>query len=162
MNASSAFTPAVAAVARAMSAATAGQSFQATGPEHAGRCCSGEANWLEQRGELGKLRLAGAARRRVRTFEAGETILDVDGVVGPALFTVVDDVDAGFDLLAHHIGDGAFHRRLQRRAARAWAASASASKSSTTFAGRGRLPVWLVRMRSVLRFMGSQTIKSVV
>jgi len=31
--------------------------------------------------------------------------------------------------------------------------SCSASSSSTTLAVRGRLPVWVVRMRSILRFM---------
>ena len=36
----------IAAFARAMSASPAGQSFHATGPEQAGRCWNGVANWL--------------------------------------------------------------------------------------------------------------------
>ena len=109
---------------------------------------------LERRGELaqqlrelGKLRLAGAARRVRLALEAVEAVDDVDGVVGAALLAVVDDVDAGGLLLCDHIGD-----RLRRRRHRAPAPLRfPASSSSTTLAGRGRLPVWVVRILVVLR-----------
>ena len=68
------------------------------------------------------------------------------GVVGAALFAVIDDVEAAFDLFANDLRDGLSHRGLQFGAARAGFVS-SASSSSTTFGVRGRLPVWVVRMR---------------
>src|SRR5665213_1225710 len=46
MNMSSALTPASASLASLMSASAAAQSFQATGPEQAGRCWNGEAKCL--------------------------------------------------------------------------------------------------------------------
>ena len=109
---------------------------------------------LERRGELaqqlrelGKFRLAGAARRVRLALEAVEAVDDVDGVVGAALLAVIDDVDAGGLLLGDHIGDG----RVDRCVERGPAPLSPARSCSTTAAGRGRLPVWVVRIRSVLR-----------
>ena len=64
----------------------------------------------EQRGKLGKLRLAGAHRRRALALEAGEAVEHVHGVVGAALLAVIDDVDAGLDLLRHDMRDRLLHR----------------------------------------------------
>src|SRR3569833_233105 len=50
---------------------------------------------LEQLRQLGKLRLAGAARDVALALEAVEAVDDMHGVVGAALLAVVDDVDAG-------------------------------------------------------------------
>ena len=73
-------------------------------------------------------------------------------VVGAALLAVIDDVEAAFDLLphdiSHRLGDGG----AQFGAARA-RVLVFGSSSSTTLAVRGRLPVWVVRMRLVLRCM---------
>ena len=105
----------------------------------------------EQLRELGKLRLAGAARRRRLALEAVEAVDDMDGVVGAALLAVVDDVDAGGLLLGDHVGDRLVDRGIERGASAA--PVFSASSSSTTLAGRGRLPVWVVRILFVLRRM---------
>src|SRR4029079_9946728 len=57
---------------------------------------------LERRGELaqqlrklGEFRFAGAARRIGLALEAVQAIDDMDRIIGAALLTVVDDVDAG-------------------------------------------------------------------
>ena len=101
---------------------------------------------LEDLGELGEFRFAGAHRRRAFALVAGQTLEHMHGVVGAALLAVIDDVDAAFDLLLHD------ELTASRTAAfsSAWRAPgflSSASSSSTTFAVRGRLPVWVVRMR---------------
>ena len=70
----------------------------------------------EQLRELGKFRLAGAARRVRLALEAVEAVDDMDGVVGAALLAVVDDVDAGGLLLGDHIGDGLVDRGIERGA----------------------------------------------
>ena len=71
----------------------------------------------EQLRELGKLRLAGAARRVGLALEAVEAVDHMDGVVGAALLAVVDDVDAGGLLLGDHVGDRLGDGGVQRRAA---------------------------------------------
>ena len=68
----------------------------------------------EQGRELGKLRLAGAERRRARALEAGEPILDVHRVVGAALLAVIDHVDAGGHLPGDDIGDRRVNRGTER------------------------------------------------
>ena len=67
---------------------------------------------LERRGELPEqlrefreFRIAGAERRRALAFKSREPVEHVHGIVGAALFAVVDDVDAAFDLLLHHMRD---------------------------------------------------------
>ena len=50
---SSALAPASAVLAVSMSACAAGQSFQSTGPEQAGRCWNGEANCLSSNASSG-------------------------------------------------------------------------------------------------------------
>ena len=131
-----------------MSASAAAKSFHATGPEQAGRCWNGEANWLSNcasSGNSGSPVPRGASRL---ALEAVQAVDDVDGVVGAALLAVVDDVDAGIGLLCDHIGDGL----ATAASSAAWLAGfLSASRSSTTLAGRGRLPVWVVRILAVLR-----------
>ena len=105
-------------------------------------------------GELGEV--APPRRRWMRhatlAAEAGQAVLHVGGVAGLAFLAVADDVDAGVDLLLHGLGDGA--------RTRAWNAASSTGLPparqriiSMRSAGRGRVPVWVVRMRSVLRFM---------
>ena len=110
-----------------MSLSSAPKSF------HADRARAGRP-MLERRGEvgehrrqLGKVGLAGAERRRARTVEAGEAVLDVRGVVGAALLAVIDDVEPAVDLLRDHLGDGAAHRVLRARPPRAPGCFCSAS-----------------------------------
>ena len=107
---------------------------------------------LEQQRELGKLLVAGAERRCALAFEAGQPVEHMHGVVGAALLAVIDDVEAAFDLLLHHIRHRLAHGGGSS-ARRAPGFRCSASSSSTTLAVRGRLPVWVVRMRSLLRFI---------
>ena len=107
---------------------------------------------LRQPRELGEVLVdegvAGAA-------EAVEPVLDVGGVARLRHLAVVDDVDAGLDLLAA--------RPRPRPRARARRAPRASTGTPSSFAyimrirssGRGRLPVWVVRKRSVLRFMGA-------
>ena len=96
---------AIAALARAMSASTAAKSFHATGPEQAGRCWNGEANWLSSCASSGNSG-SPVPRGGVRlALEAGEAVDDMDGVVGAALLAVVDDVEAGRALPGDHAGD---------------------------------------------------------
>ena len=67
---------------------------------------------LEGRGELpedgrqlGKLLVAGAEGRCTLAFEAGQPVLDVDGVVDTVQLAVVDHVEARRRLLADDLGD---------------------------------------------------------
>jgi hypothetical protein len=46
--------------------------------------------------------------------EARQPVLHVGGVARLRHFTVVDDIDAGGDLLLHHLGDGGAHARGER------------------------------------------------
>jgi hypothetical protein len=55
----------------------------------------------EQLRELREFRIAGAERRRALAGKAGEPVEDVHGIVGAALFAVIYNVDAAFDLLLH-------------------------------------------------------------
>ena len=68
---------------------------------------------LGEIGEVGEILVhegvAGAA-------EAGEPVLDVGGIARLRHLAVVDEIDAGLDLLAHHLGDRRAHARRQRRA----------------------------------------------
>ncbi len=71
---------------------------------------------LERRGEmreqlrqLGKLGVASAHRGRAFALVAGEPVQYVYGVIGAALFAVIDDVDAAFDLLPHNMGHRIAH-----------------------------------------------------
>ena len=100
-------TPAlvIAALARAMSASAAAKSFHATGPEQAGRCWNGEANWLSSCASSGNSGSPVPRGASDCALEAGQAVDDMDGVVGAALLAVVDDVDAGGLLLRDHIGD---------------------------------------------------------
>ena len=136
-----------------MSACAAGQSVQSTGPVQAGRYWNGEAKGLSSCGELGKFVVAGAERRRALAVKAGEPAQHVHGVVGTALFAVIDDIDAAFDLLAHHAGDRVAHGGLEFGAARAGVLVLGEHQLDHLLAVRGRLPVWVVRMREVERFM---------
>src|SRR5262249_60242067 len=88
-----------------------------------------------------------------RAIEAGEAVLDVGGVIGAALLAVVDDVEPAATCLAT---TSATARRTAALSSAALAPGlfCSCSMSSTTCGGRGRLPVCVVRMRSMLRFMG--------
>ncbi len=112
----------------------------------------------EQLRELGKFRLAGAERRRRLALEAGEPVDDMHGVVGAALLAVVDDVDAGGFLFGDDAGDGVAHRGIERVAPFAYLLPPAIA--STTSGGRGRLPVWVVRIRSVLRRMFRASFRS--
>ncbi len=66
---------------------------------------------LGEIGEVGEVLVdegvAGAA-------EAGEPILDIGGVARLRHFAVVDDIDAGRSLLAHHLGDRRADARRER------------------------------------------------
>ena len=101
---------------------------------------------LEDFRELGEFRLAGAERRRTFAFVAGQAIEHVHGVVGAALLAVIDDVEAAFGLLTHYQRHSVAHSGGEFGPPRA-GLLLSASSSSTTLAVRGRLPVWVVRIR---------------
>ena len=146
----------MAALARAMSASAAAKSFHATGPEQAGRCWNGEANWLSSCRKLGKFRLAGAARRRRLALEAGQAVDDMHGVVGAALLAVVDRRRCRRPSAASTtLGDGLARRRRRARRGSAAALLLRAAAAPPPSAGRGRLPVWVVRIRVVLRRIAS-------
>ena len=87
---------------------------------------------LEDLGQLGEFRLAGAHRRRALAFEAGQPLEHVHGVVGAALLAVIDDVDAAFDLLAHDVAT-ASRTAACNSAWRGPGSFCSASSSSTTW-----------------------------
>ena len=70
----------------------------------------------EQLRELGKLRLAGAARRVGLALEAVEAVDDMDSVVGAALLAVVDDVDASGLLLGDDASDRVADGGIERSA----------------------------------------------
>src|SRR5690242_8980630 len=73
----------------------------------------------EQLGEFGKFRIAGAKGRRALAVKSAEPIKYVHGIVGAALFAVVDDIDTAFDLLLHHMRDRIGHRGAEFGLARA-------------------------------------------
>ena len=149
-----ALAPAIARFARAMSASTRREILPGDRARARRSVLERRGEVGEHRRELGELGLAGAERRRARAVEAGEAILDVDGVVDAALLAVVDHVEAAVDLLSHHLGDRAARRAASSAAVLAAGRFCSASSNSTTCGGRGRLPVWVVRIRSVLRLHG--------
>ena len=99
-----------------MSACAAGQSVQSTGPVQAGRYWNGEANGLSSSDKFGEFRSPVPSGGVLSPSKAGQAVEHMHGVVGAALFAVVDDVDAAFDLLAHHIGDRFAHGGLERGA----------------------------------------------
>ena len=119
MNMSAALTPCIACLARSMSACAAGQSFQSIGPEQAGRCWNGEANCLSNCASSGNSSSPVPIGGALGTFVTGEPAHHVHGVIGAALFAVIDDIDAAFDLLAHDLRDRLAHRGLQFGAAQA-------------------------------------------
>ena len=129
-----------------MSASAAAKSFQATGPEQAGRCWNGEANWLSSAASSGNSGSPVPSGGVETALEAGQAVDDMDGVVGAALLAVVDDVDAGRDLPLHR------HRRWlrapRRRARRCRPAPLPLRQQQLDHLarGRGRLPVWVVRI----------------
>ena len=104
-------------------------------------------------GEVRKRRQVLVDERVAGAAETGKSILDVRRVARLAHFAVVDDIDTGLGLLAHDL----FDRRGRR--ARASAAGSTGTPSSFAYiarmrsSGRGRLPVCVVRNRSVLRFI---------
>ncbi len=57
---------------------------------------------------------------RALALEAGQAIEHMHGVIGAALFAVIDDVEAAFDLLLHDVGDGLAHRGVERGLVLAW------------------------------------------
>ena len=66
---------------------------------------------LGEVGELGEILVdEGVAR----AAEAHEPVLDVGGIARLRHFAVVDDVDAGIDLLAHHLSHRCAHARGER------------------------------------------------
>ena len=84
--------------------------------------------------------------------EPAQAILHVGGVAGLAELPVVHDVDAGRDLLADHLG----HRRPDARPRAAPSTGTPSSRANIMrmrSSGRGRLPVWVVRKRAVLRII---------
>ncbi|HEV2099803.1 MAG TPA: hypothetical protein VGR45_12875, partial [Stellaceae bacterium] len=73
----------------------------------------------EQLGEFGKFWIASAEGRRALAVKSGEPVEYVHGIVGAALFAVVDDIDAAFDLLLHHMCDRVADRGVELGLARA-------------------------------------------
>ena len=93
--------------------------------------------------------LGGARVRR----DAGDAMADVGGVGRLAHLAVADDVDAGRDLLRDDLVDRLGDCGLERAGVDRVALLACARMRSISGFGRGRLPVWVVRMRSWLVFM---------
>ena len=73
----------------------------------------------EQLRQFREFRIAGAERRRALAGKSGEPVEHVHGIVGAALFAVIDDVDAAFDLLLHHMRDRLADRGIEFGLARA-------------------------------------------
>ena len=92
--------------------------------------------------------------------ETGQAVLDVRRVARLAHLAVVDDVDARFGLLADDFLDGG------RDTARAAPSESTGTPSSFAYiirirsSGRGRLPVCVVKNRSVLRFIGISLLRA--
>ncbi len=70
-----------------------------------------------------------------------------------AELAVADDVDAGFGLLVHHLRDRSRQALVISGRVVRLAGLFGAQKLLQRLAGRIRLPTWVVRMRSVLRFI---------
>ena len=65
----------------------------------------------EDSGKTAAMRLVG---------ESGEPIEHMHRVIGAALLAVIDDIDAAFDLPAHHMRDCLAHGGVQLALMRAW------------------------------------------
>ena len=86
--------------------------------------------------------------------DPGEPVADIEGVRHLALLAVADAVDAGGDLLpddvAHRGGEAGVERgRVEP------GSHLARLELGQQVGGRGRLPTWVVRMRSVLVFIGA-------
>ncbi len=85
--------------------------------------------------------------------EAGHALRHVGLKAHALLFAVVPDVDSGVGLLPHHVTHGAV--QLVRELRRVDAASPSRRTSRSDSASlRGRLPTWVMRIRSLLLIIG--------
>lgn len=94
----------------------------------------------------------GASETALERLEATEALVNIEDETRLAEFSVRDDVDAVLHLLAYHVGDRVaqpFGVRPSSVASPRWRRWTISSRSG----GRGRLPIWVTRIRSVLRFM---------
>ena len=89
---------------------------------------------------------------RARRFEAPEPFVRIHREAPLAEFSVRDDVDAEILLALHHVFNGCGQCRLKRGFIETLPWSSAIIKS-TSESGRGKLPTWVVRVRSVLVFI---------
>src|SRR5262249_46966890 len=86
-------------------------------PVNSARTCRPMLEWrsklLEQRGKFGEFVVTGAEGRRAWTFVTSQPAHHVYGVIRAALFAVVDDVEAAFDLFIRDITNCLAYRGLQ-------------------------------------------------
>lgn len=100
----------------------------------------------------GVARGAAEPHRAVDLLQSGEAAARVGHPVELAVLAVADHVEAGVELPLHHLGDGAADARCERLGI---VGLAQLLGVATRSAGRGRLPVCVVRIRSVLRSIAS-------
>ena len=84
--------------------------------------------------------------------DAGQAVKDIEGVGDLAEFAVADAIDAGCDLLLDDLADSLGETSVKAICSNGRPVS-RASRNSSRSDGRGRLPTWVVRIRSVLVFM---------
>ena len=88
------------------------------------------------------------------TFEPTETFVDIAREAGFAILTVAGDVHPDRDLLLDDFLDGASHAHCKLFLVIGLAVFLARMRSMRP-GGRTKLPTWVVRIRSVLRFMVS-------
>ena len=154
MNASTGFDAAIAALKLAMSASPTHGLALNVPVQHSRRNSWGPINRSKRLTEIRIVReIALRLRHKGLAAEAGEAVLDVGRIADLARFAVTDHIDADGDLSRDDIGDG-LGRTVASNApwSYGWSWSFFTSRS-TNACGLGRLPTWVVRIRSVLSFM---------
>ena len=91
---------------------------------------------------------------RLVAGKPGQPVGDIGRIARLRHLAVVDDVDAGLGL-APHDREHRLAGQPRQRSGVVGSSLSFATSSSRNAGGRGRLPVWVVRMRSLLVFIAS-------